>query len=100
MSTWGYGSATHGTPTAGTASGTILAANANRRYALFVNNTDTLVWLSLGTAAAVAGKGIPLVALTGSYEMTRGAANVFTGQVNGIVGSGTVAKTVSVTEGV
>jgi hypothetical protein len=104
MGAYGYSSATNGTPSAGTASGTILAANPHRVYALFINNTDTLVWLSLGTAAAVAGNGIPLPGTTvtgvpGTYEMTRGKANVFSGQITGIVGSGTVAKTIAVVEG-
>jgi hypothetical protein len=35
----------------------------------------------------------------GTYEMTRGKANVFSGQITGIVGSGTVAKTIAVVEG-
>lgn len=96
MSVWGFGSATHGTLAIGTVSGTVLAANPNRRYALFINDSDTVQYLQFGTAAALLNKGIRLAASGGSYEMTREKGNLFTGQVMGI--SSAAAKTVLITE--
>lgn len=96
MSTYGYSSPTHGTPAMTGASGTVLAANPNRTFALFVNRSTADIFLSLGTAAAVANRGIPVPG-GGSYEMTRGQANVFSGQIMGIVAAGTY--TLFVTEG-
>lgn len=88
----GYTTATHGTPAITPSSGTILAAYPARRYALFVNLGTVTAFLSLGTAAALANSGIPLNPLGTAgdrYEMSRGAANVFTGVVMGIVAAGT-----------
>ena len=92
-----YTTPAHTAPTAGVASGVILAANANRLYALFVNDSDTPVYLALGGAAAI-NTGIRLNANGGSYEMSSALGNLYTGAVNGI--SGVAGKVVLVTEGV
>ncbi len=92
-----YTTPTHTAPTAGIATGVILSANANRVYALFVNDSDTTVYLALG-AAAVVNTGIRLNALGGNYEMSKKIGNLYTGAVNGI--SGIAGKVVLVTEGV
>ena len=92
-----YTTPTHTAPTAGVATGVILAANANRLYALFVNDSDTTVYLGLGTAA-VLNTGIRLNALGGNYEMSKKLGNLYLGAVNGI--SGVAGKVVLTTEGV
>ncbi len=92
-----YGTPTHTAPSAGTALGTILASNANRLYALFINDSDTTVYLNLGGTAA-ANTGIRLNALGGAYEMSKKAGNLYTGVVTGI--SSADSKVICVTEGV
>ena len=79
------------------ATGVILAANVNRLYALFVNDSETIVYLALGGAAAL-NTGIRLNANGGSYEMSKKLGNLYTGVVNGI--SGVAGQVVCVTEGV
>jgi hypothetical protein len=92
-----YTTPTHTAPTAGVATGELLAANANRLYALLVNDSDTIVYIKLG-AAAVVNQGIRLNANGGSYEMSKKLGNLYTGAINGI--SGIAGKVVLVTEGV
>lgn len=84
MSSWGFETATHGTAQAGTASSAMLAANPNRKYALITNDGTVAAYIALGTAAAVLNEGIRLAANGGSYEMSRGAANVYSGAIQGI----------------
>lgn len=81
MASWGYGAVTHGTVSAGTASSSILSANPDRKYALIQNDGTVDVYMALGTPA-LSNFGIRLVAGGGSYEMSRGAANVFSGAIN------------------
>lgn len=47
----------HGTATAGSASGQVVAANASRRYIEIANTGDFAVFLRFGAAAAVSGSG-------------------------------------------
>ena len=91
----GFTVAAHTAPVvaAGPASTTGLAANVNRKYALFVNDSANAIWLNLG-GTAVADTGIRLNATGGSYEMMPG--NLWRGQVNFI---GTAADVLVVTEG-
>ena len=92
-----YSNATHAAVNVTTGSTQVLAANDNRLYALFVNDSDTTVYLKLG-AAAVANQGIRLNANGGTYEMSRELGNLYAGSVYGIhAGSGN--KVVIVTEG-
>lgn len=94
----GYTTPTHSTLGVTTASQAALAANANRLYALLINDGDTTIYLKLG-AAAVANQGIRLNANGGSYEMSRKTGNLYTGAINAIHG-GTGTKTLTITEGV
>ena len=74
----------------------VLAAKVKRRYALFINDSDTVVYLAMGEAA-VLNTGIRLNANGGSYEMIPSANNVIEDAVNGIHG-GSGTKEVLVTE--
>ena len=71
-----------------TATTEVLAANANRTYAVFINDTDAVIYLNFG-AAAVANSGVRLNASGGSYEMSKEAGNLSTAVAYGIhAGSG------------
>jgi hypothetical protein len=88
---------THSVATAGVATSAMLAANANRKYALIVNDSDTVIYIKIG-AAAVLNQGIRINANGGSYEMSNAIGNLNTGAINGIASA--AAKNVIVTEGV
>jgi len=75
---------------------TILSANANRKYALIVNDSDTVIYLALGAAAAV-NSGIRLNAGGGAYEINW--TNLYKGAIYGIHAVAGVTKTVTVVEG-
>ena len=62
---------------------TVLAANADRVYARFINDSDTTIYLREG-AAAVVGEGTRLNANGGSYEMYQAACNLYRGAIYGI----------------
>jgi len=93
-----YTTPTHTAVSVGVASGAALAANANRLYALLVNDSDTTIYIKLG-ATAVANEGIRLNANGGSYEMSRKSGSLYTGAINAIHG-GSGSKVLLVTEGV
>lgn len=97
MSVWGYGNATHSIGTVTTTSGTVLAANANRKYALLINDSDVIVYLAFG-GAAVASQGVRLNPGGGSYEMRLGNGEVYTGRIEAIHAD-TGNKLLLVTEG-
>lgn len=67
-------------PTVSSTSSVVLSANANRRYAHFINNGTTTIFLKLGDTA-VASQGIPL-GPTEMYEITM--YNLFTGAIHAI----------------
>lgn len=71
----------------------VLAANQTRTSAVFINDSDSVIYLALGTAAE-ANKGIRLNANGGSYEIT--ANNHFPGTVFAICSSS--GKNLCVTE--
>lgn len=98
----GYKTPTHTIVNAGTASGTALAANANRVYAHFQNDSGTVIYLGLGGAAATLNKGVRLpVNGDQAYEMSVGAGNIYTGVVHCIASTGgTVTVPLLVTEGI
>jgi len=52
-----------------TTSAIILASNTKRKYALLVNDSDTIIYLGIG-ATAVVNRGIRLNSSGGSYEIT------------------------------
>ena len=82
-------------PTIGNTSTTALAANANRKNATFVNDSDETIYLARG-ATAVMHQGPRLNANGGSFEIN--ANNLYTGIVTGICASG--GKVLCVEEGV
>lgn len=87
----------HTTATIGAASGVALSANANRKYALLVNDSDAVIYLKIG-AAAVASEGIRINPNGGSYEMSPAYGNLDTRVINAI--SSGAGKVLLVTEGV
>lgn len=95
----GYEGPTHSTVTLDStpASTIVLAANRLRAYAIFINDSDTVQYLSFGPAAQ-ANVGIRLNANGGSYEME--GNTLWRGVVNGILASAGSSKKVLVTEGV
>lgn len=74
--------------TVGSSSTTLLAANANRKYACFSNTSDELVYIQLG-GTAVQGKGI-MLGIEGEandrYEIT--IDKLYKGIVTAICSSG------------
>jgi len=74
---------THTAVAVGTGSTAVLAANGNAAYRLFINDSDTAVYINLG-GTAVANTGIRLNSGGGSYEMSAHSGNLFTGAVTGI----------------
>lgn len=88
----------HTVVNATTVTGEALATNANRKYALLVNDSDTDIYIKIG-AVAVAHQGILLNAYGGNYEMSHANGNLNTGAINCIhAGSGN--KVLLITEGV
>lgn len=79
----------------GVASTLVLAANSDRKYASFINDSDENIWLGIG-AAAVAHAGKRLNAYGGSYEINW--TNLYAGAIYGIH-EGTGNKVVCVEEG-
>ncbi|MCK9598989.1 MAG: hypothetical protein M0R06_08120 [Sphaerochaeta sp.] len=65
----GYATPTHTGVSIGAASTLALAANGDRKYALFINDSDETIYLGIGTDA-VANEGVRLNASGGSYEMS------------------------------
>lgn len=88
---------THTTAAMGTSTAAVLAASSDRKYALIINDSDTVVYLKLG-AAAVANEGIRLTASGGSFEMSPQIGNLDQRAINGIIGSGS-GKVVVVSQG-
>lgn len=78
-----------------TVSTLVLAANPSRRYAVFVNDSNKPIYLSLG-AAAVLNQGIELSTVNGKYEIND--SNLFLGVIYAIAEGGD--KNLTVTEGI
>ena len=72
----------------------VIAANAARTFATFVNDSANVIYICLGTPA-VANAGIRLNANGGSFEINRD--NLYTGAVTAIAVGG--ASNLVVTEG-
>lgn len=81
-----YSTATGTAVDVGTSSTLVLSANTSRKYAVFVNDSDTSIYLALGQAA-VASEGIRLNPSGGSYEMDAKLGNLYRGAVYAIHGS-------------
>ena len=88
---------THTAPSIGATTTAALASNANRLYALFINDSNEVIYLKLG-AAAVLNQGIRLNASGGSYEMSKLLGNLYTGAINAICATG--GKKLLILEGV
>lgn len=71
----------------------VLVPNFLRRWALLVNDSDSVAYLSLGIPA-VSGQGIRVNALGGSYEINK--TNPFYGNIHAI--STGVSKSLLITE--
>lgn len=92
MSDWGYQTATASAGTVTGTNGTVLAANASRKYLRISNTGGTAGYFNFGGAAAVNagirinGAGTPPT----YYEMSVGLGNLNTAELQGIL---TVAGT-------
>ncbi|GAI07688.1 unnamed protein product [marine sediment metagenome] len=64
-----------------TASAICLQPNRNRSYALFINDSDVVIYLMKGKVA-IANRGIRLNASGGSYEIN--STNLYKGEVAAI----------------
>jgi len=91
-------SVTHTFVNVTTTSTLALAANNARRYAIFINDSDTTMYLKLGSAAEVY-RGIRLNANGGAYEMSAEFGNLYLGPVY-VIHGGYNYKILLVTEGV
>lgn len=91
-----YASPKHTVVNADVSSVQVLPRNEARRYALFINDSDTTVYLSLGTPA-VLNKGIRLNANGGAYEMLSGRGSLYKGDIYVITSA--AGKSILVTEG-
>lgn len=89
---------THSVLTVTTTSQQVLAANPDRKYAMLINDSDTVIYIKIG-APAVVGEGIRLNPNGGSYEMSSAIGNLHTGAINAIHG-GTGTKNLLIAEGV
>lgn len=86
----------HTNPSVANTTSAILAANANRKYALIQNTTSTPAWIKLDASSAALNAGM-FIGPFGSYEMSQAIGNLDTRAINGISTSGTIAF--AVTEG-
>lgn len=88
--TQGFSNASQSTPkqvTVTTSTTVLLAANASRRYAHFINNSASPVFMQYGSSA-VANQGIKLnMGAIWSID----TAALWTGSVNAVVASGSVS---------
>lgn len=76
-----FSSATNSKISVGTSSTSVLSAAAGRKWASIVNDSDNVVYLSLG-GTAVLNEGIRLNSNGGSFVIS--ATNLYTGAVNAI----------------
>ena len=81
-----------------TASQTALAANANRKYASFQNDSDTVIYLKVGSGAVV-GQGYRINPNGGSLEMSPAIGNLSLSAIYA-VHNGTGNKNLLISEGV
>lgn len=87
-----FPSATNTKVTVGSASTSVLAADTIKKYAIFVNDSNETIYLSL-SGTAVSGEGIRLNANGGLYEIL--PDNFYTGAITAICASGSKNLTVS-----
>ncbi len=82
---WHIGTVTDGAVTVGAISTVALAFNGHRVNAVFVNDSDQVIYISRGNAAVI-GDGIRLNPNGGSYEIDD--TNLWRGAVNAICALG------------
>lgn len=92
----GSATITHTAVSVGATTTAALAANPDRKYALFVNDSDATIYLMIGAGAA-ANQGIRLNANGGSFEMSAHFGNLAVEAINAI--SSGSNKNLLVTEG-
>ena len=80
-----FSSATNTYITVGATSTSVLNINSIRRYALFINDSDEVIYLSLSDTA-IMNQGIRLNANGGSYEIIKD--NLYNGAISAICESG------------
>lgn len=90
-----YLKAIHTNVTVGLTSTEVIAANNGRKYLLLQNDSNEIIYIKLGVAAAL-NQGIR-IPVDGSYEMKDGDGNIFLGTINAICTTG--GKVLTVTEG-
>lgn len=78
-----YDTANHSVVTVGTTSVTVLNPNPNRIYALFINDSDTAIYLKFGSPAAL-NEGIRLNGNGGCYEISKKIGNLYKSAVYAI----------------
>jgi len=89
-----FSTVTNTSVTVGATTTEVLAENSTREYALFVNDSDEVIYLALG-GDAVLNKGIRLSASGGVFELN--STNMYKGAINAICTSG--SKNLCVVEG-
>lgn len=73
----------------------IIAANAKRTYLRLTNDSNEIMYITLGSVAAVMNKGISILANGGIYEINQN--NLWQGEIRGICASG--SKSIMYLEG-
>lgn len=76
----------------------VLTTNPDRKYAMLINDSDTVIYIKIGAAAAP-GEGIRLNPNGGVYEMSSSIGNLHTEAINAIHNS-TGNKNLLIVEGV
>lgn len=75
----------------GSSSTSVLSANSNRKFAIFINDSNEIIYLNLSDTA-VMNEGVRLNANGGSIELTK--PFLYTGAVTAICASGSKNLTV------
>lgn len=75
LSNTNFFKANHSDPLVGTKSSQILPRNSSRSNVLFINDSDTTIYLSIGVAARV-NTGIRINSGGGSYSMSEEEGNL------------------------
>lgn len=91
----------HTAVTFGTAGTSALPANADRKYALLINDSIDTMYLRLGAGTVAVNEGIRLNAAGNSgdrYSMSRSEGNLYTGLIQAIH-AGSADRTLLITEG-
>ena len=95
-----YMNVVHTALTCSTSAQEVLGLRADRKYALLVNDSDTVIYAKLAgtsTGAAAAATGIRINANGGSYEMASGLGNLWGQWITAM--STTANKVLLITEG-